>query len=133
MKKIATILILVFAFTFTAQAQKRGKAISVEKMLEKLTTDLSLTVDQQNKIKPLLEAQVAERKTMRDARKATQDSGQRPSKEEHEKQMKIRAEKEAVMNTKMAEILDEEQFSKYETLSKEKVDNGKRGDKKRRQ
>ena len=54
-------------------------------MLAKITTDLSLTEDQQLKIKPLLVEQVAENKAMEEARKAQRESGARPSEGDREK------------------------------------------------
>jgi len=128
MKKLATILVLVLAFTFTTQAQKRGGQqrggeVSTEKMLEKMTTDLNLTEDQQNEIKPLLDEQVAERKAAMEARKASQDSGARPSKEERQQLNAERKEKAAAFNTKMASILDKEQLAKFEAMANEKKGN----------
>ena len=79
MKNLVTIIVLVFAFTFTAQAQKkRGGKPSAEKMLTKMTKELNLTEAQQSKIKPLLEAQIADRKAMNEKRKANKESGQKP-------------------------------------------------------
>lgn len=133
MKNIITIIVLVFAFTFTAQAQKKGKKPSAEKMLKKMTKDLNLTEDQQSKIKPLLEAQIADRKAMNENRKANKDSGQKPSKEERKQLRKDRMEKETAFNAEMANILDEEQLAIFEANAKEKKEKGKNKGKKKKQ
>jgi Spy/CpxP family protein refolding chaperone len=125
MKKIATIIALVFAFTFTAQAQKRGGKPSAEKMLTKMTKELNLSEAQQSQIKPLLEAQIADRKAMNEKRKASKDSEQKPSKEKRKQQREDRMEKEAAFNTEIASILNEEQFVKFEEIAKERKERGK--------
>lgn len=130
MKKIITILVLVFAFTVTVQAQKKEGKAPVEKMLAKLTTDLDLTDAQQKDIKPLLEAQMAERKIMADKRKALQESGEKPTKEERTKMQEARAASEAAMDAKMESILDATQLEKYK-LQKEAMK--KEGPKKNKQ
>ncbi|WP_166385667.1 Spy/CpxP family protein refolding chaperone [Polaribacter sp. 11A2H] len=137
MKNIVTILVLVIAFTFTTQAQQRGGQqrggqVSTEKMLEKMTTDLNLTEDQQNKIKPLLENQKAEKKASMEARKAARESGVRPSKEEREQLNADSKEKATAFNTEMKNILDEEQFAKFEAMANEKKGNTENRGKKKK-
>ncbi|OAD45736.1 hypothetical protein [Polaribacter atrinae] len=132
MKKIVTILVLVIAFTFTAQAQRNGGKPSTEKMLKKMTTDLNLTADQQNEIKPLLEEQMADRQASMEKRKAQQDSGEKPSKEERQQLNAERKEKAAAFNTKMESILDKEQFAKFEAMAKEKKGNTEKKGKKKK-
>lgn len=131
MKKIVTILVLVFAFTLTAQAQKKGGKPSADKMLKKITKELSLTEEQQSKIKPLLVEQIAERKVMIEKRKATKESGLKPSKEERKLERKNRMAKETALNTKMASILNKEQLLKFEAIVKEKKENAKNKGKKK--
>ncbi|ARV16266.1 Spy/CpxP family protein refolding chaperone [Polaribacter sp. SA4-12] len=125
MKNILTIVVLVFAFTFTAQAQKRGGKPSAEKMLTKMTKELNLTEAQQSKIKPLLYAQIADRMAMNDNRKASRESGKKPSKEERTQLREDRMEKEAAFNTEIASILNEEQLVKFEKIAKERKEKGK--------
>ncbi|QXP64408.1 Spy/CpxP family protein refolding chaperone [Polaribacter sp. HaHaR_3_91] len=132
MKNIVTILVLVIAFTFTAQAQKKGGKPSTEKMLKKMTIDLNLTADQQNEIKPLLEEQMADRQASMEKRKALQDSGEKPSKEERQQLNAERKEKAAAFNTKMESILDKEQFAKFEAMANEKKGNTEKKGKKKK-
>jgi len=119
MKKIVTIIVLVFAFTFSVQAQKKGGKVSAEKMLAKMTKELSLTDAQQSKIKPLLVAQIAERKKMIESRKVMKSTGVKPTKEIRQAMRKERVAKETAINSKMASILDKDQFKKYEAIAKE--------------
>lgn len=126
MKNIVTMLVLVFAFTLTTQAQKKGGKPSVDKMLKKMTKDLNLTDAQQSKIKPLLVAQIADRKALNEKRKAMKDAGKKPSKQERMQMRKDRVAAETAMNTKMASILDKEQFAKFEALAKERKEKAKK-------
>jgi protein CpxP len=124
MKKFVQILILVYAFTLTTDAQKKGGKNKVDKILLKMTTNLSLTIPQQNDIKPLLEAQIAERKMMPDKRKEQENSGEKPPKEARKKMKEDRKAKESAMDAKMASILDASQLEKY-NLQKEEMKNKK--------
>ncbi|MCI2229136.1 hypothetical protein MC378_08155 [Polaribacter sp. MSW13] len=77
MKKLASILVLVFAFTITTQAQKKRKQKrpqftteqQVDLAVKKMTLDLDLTDAQQRKIRPLINAQIADRKAAMEKRK----------------------------------------------------------------
>jgi len=120
MKKLVTILVLVFAFTLTMEAQKKGENNQVDKILSKMTTDLSLTTAQQNNIKPLLEEQIAERKMMANKRKGQENSGEKPSKENRKRMKEDRIVKGASLDAKMASILDATQLEKY-NLQKEEM------------
>jgi hypothetical protein len=131
MKKIVTILVLVFAFTVTAQAQKKGGKGQVDKMLSKMTTDLNLTTAQQDEIKPLLEAQIADRKAMGDLRKMQGESGEKPTQEDRKKMREERMAKEAAMDTKMASILDAAQLEKYNLQKEEMKKKGGKNKKKK--
>jgi hypothetical protein len=131
MKKIASIILLVFAFTLNAQAQKKGGKQNVGKMLKRLSTELNLTDAQQAKIKPLLIAQLADRKAINDKRKALKESGEKLSKKER-KEMKVEREaKETAMNSEMANILNKEQFTKFEMMAKERKEKAKQKKKKK--
>jgi len=130
MKKIASILILVFAFTFTTQAQKKDKKPSVEKMLVKMTKDLDLTLEQQNKVKPLLEAEMADAKVMMEKRKELKESGEKPSKDEVKKMRADRIEKETAMNAKMEAILTADQFTKFKKMAEKRKEKSAKKNKK---
>ena len=123
MKKIITVLILTLAFSITTQAQKKGGKNPVDKMLKKMTTDLSLTESQQKEIKPFLIAQMEDRKMMKQKREELQNSGEKPTKAERTKMKEERETKEAAMNTKMSQILDKEQFEKFQQMVAERKEN----------
>ena len=133
MKNIITIIVLVFTFTFTTQAQKKGGKGNVERMIKKMSKELNLTEAQQSKIKPLLVAQFAKRKAMNEKRKAMKDAGQKPSKQERMKMKKDKMAAEIALNTKMASILDKEQFAKFEAIAKEKKGKMKEKGKRKKQ
>ena len=120
MKKLIPILLLVFAFTLNTQSQRKERKVSVDKMLKKMTKDLNLTEAQQSKIKPLLEAQIADRKALNKKRKAMKEAGEKPSREERMKMRKERMKSETAMNTKMATILDKDQLVKFKELAKKR-------------
>lgn len=125
MKKIVTILVLVFAFTLTTQAQKKGGKNKAEKILKKMTADLDLTDEQQTAIKPLLISQIADRKVMNEKRKAMKASGEKPSKEDRKKMRGERVAKETAMSSKMSQILNKDQFEKFEMMAKERKEKAK--------
>jgi len=131
MKKIITVLVLTIAFSFSTQAQKKGGKNPVEKMLKKMTTDLSLSDKQQKEIEPLLFAQIEDRKQMAENRKALKNSGSKPTKEARIKMREERKTKEAEMNEKMAQILDKEQFEKFRKMANERKENASGKNKKR--
>lgn len=120
MKKTITLLVLVFAITLTTQAQKKEKKSPANKMLATMTTELGLTEAQQNKIQPLLVAQMADRKAQMEKRKALKEAGEQPSKEAMKSMRKERADKEAEMERKMKDILTEAQFTKFKEMVKNK-------------
>ena len=60
MKKL--ILVALLAIGLNGFAQEAGKKGGADKMMQKMTTELSLTADQQAAIKPIVEEQVALKK-----------------------------------------------------------------------
>ena len=60
MKKL--ILVALLAAGLNGFAQEAGKKGGADKMLQKMTTELSLTADQQAALKPIVEEQVALKK-----------------------------------------------------------------------
>ena len=59
MKKVIFVALLAASLSGFAKETKKG---GVDKMLGKMTTELSLTADQQEKLKPILEEQLALKK-----------------------------------------------------------------------
>ena len=126
MKNIITLLVLVFAFTFTTQAQRKDRKASPKKMLKKMTKELNLTEAQQGEIKVLLETQFEERKALNEQRKAMKEAGEKPTKELRKEMREERAAKETAMNSQMASILNPEQLTKFEAITKERKEKMKK-------
>ena len=90
MKKLASILVLVFAFSLTTQAQKKRKEkrpqLTIEQhtnlAVKKLTLALDLSEKQQNKIKPLIQAQAAGKKAAMQKMKEFKKSETKPTSDE---------------------------------------------------
>ncbi|AUC20959.1 hypothetical protein BTO15_01990 [Polaribacter sejongensis] len=131
MKKLASILVLVFAVTFTTQAQKkrggngeRDFKLTAEQhatlAVKKMTLTLDLSEKQQNQIKPLLMAQMAERKTAMAERKANRADKKRPTADEMYAMKNERLDKRIAMKNRMKEILNKEQLEKFGKMRKNK-------------
>lgn len=126
MKKIASILILVFAFTFSTQAQRnrRDKApqLSIEQHTElavkKMTLVLDLSKKQQNELKPLLRAQGAEKKAAMQKRKEARKSKNKPTADQIFAMKNKQLDSQIAFKSKMKDILNKEQFEKFEKMKK---------------
>jgi len=124
MKNLASILILVLAITFTTQAQKERKQkkpkFTVEQQatlaIKKMTLALGLSEKQQNQIKPLLMAQITDKKANMQKRKAARKSGIQPTAEEIYALKNKQLDKQIVMNNKMKDILNKDQFEKFQKM-----------------
>lgn len=137
MKKLASILVLVFAFTITTQAQKDRKdrkekrpEFTVEQHTElavkKMTLALDLSAKQQNQIRPLIKAKAAERKANMEQRKAAKESKKRPTADEmFAFQIKM-LDNQIAMKNSMKNILNKEQFQKFEKMQKSRKMKGKK-------
>ena len=114
MKKL--ILAALLAGSLSGFAQEAGKKGGADKMLQKMTTELSLTADQQAAIKPIVEEQVALKK----------DSKENP---DHADANKLKARE---LSKKVKGILTPEQLEKQKAgmeLSKGEGKEGKKGKK----
>jgi len=128
MKKIASILILVFAFTLTAEAQKKKKEqktkLTVEQRsnlaVKKMTLALDLSEKQQNQIKPLISAQIASKKTGMQKKKENIVAKTKPSSDEIYAMKSKLLDNQITFKNKMKNILNKEQFEKFEKMKKGK-------------
>jgi hypothetical protein len=129
MKKIASILILVFAFSLTTQAQKNNKEkrpqLSIEQQTElavkQMTLALDLSAKQQKQIMPLMKAQAARKKEAIDKKKQMKKRNSEPSADEiFTLKSKILDHKIAMKNG-MKDILNKDQFEKFEKIAKRKM------------
>ncbi|WP_339885156.1 hypothetical protein [Polaribacter vadi] len=135
MKKIASILILVFAFTVTAQAQKKDKRdhknpkFTVEQFadlaVKKMTLSLDLSDKQQSQIKPLISAQAAARKAAMESRKENREANKKPSADEIYAMKSKQLDNQIAFKSEMKNILDKNQFEKFEKMAKMRKGKGK--------
>lgn len=88
---------------------------------KKLTLHLDLTKSQQKDIQKLNIENAKEKKAKMEARKSQKEGGelQKPSKEEHYKMMNERLDKQIAMKNKMKNILNEDQFVKWEQMQQD--------------
>jgi protein CpxP len=140
MKKIASILILVFAFTLTAEAQKKRKErkpqFTVEQHTElavkKMTLSLDLSKKQQNQIKPLISAQATEKKAVILKRKEYKENKKKPTADEVYTMKTKQLDNQIAFKGKIKNILNKEQFEKFEKMAKGRKMRGKKMMKKRK-
>jgi hypothetical protein len=129
MKKLASILVLVFAVTFTTQAQKkrggnggRDSKLTAEQhatlAVKKMTLTLDLSEKQQNQIKPILMAKMAERQAAMAERKADRKDKKRPTADEMFAMQNKRLDDKIAMKNRMKDILSKDQFDKFEKMHK---------------
>lgn len=126
MKNLATILAFVFAFTFTTQAQKKRKQkmpkLTVEQhtnlAIKKMTLALDLSEKQQNQIKPILMAQMTAKKAAMEKRKEARKNKQKPTADQMYAMRSKRLDNQIMMKKKMQDILNKDQFEKFEKMQK---------------
>ena len=133
MKQFASILVLVFAFTLSAQAQKKRNEkrpeLSIEQQtnlaIKQMTLTLDLSEKQQNQITPIMTAQAASKKTAKEKRREMRKNKTKPTADEiYEMKSKFLDNQIAFKNS-MKEILNEEQFEKFQKMAKRKMKKGK--------
>lgn len=137
MKRLIIIALVLVTVQVTAQErnnrqnQERGERnerfqdYTPEEMAtlqtKKMTLHLDLTKSQQKEIQKLNLENAIERKAKMDARKSQKegDKFQKPSKEERLKMMNERLDNQIAMKNKMKNILNEDQFAKWEKSQKD--------------
>jgi Spy/CpxP family protein refolding chaperone len=105
------LLIAGLLFSLSAFAQgpgRRGPMMDPEQQLKHLTTELKLSADQQEKIKPILQSQVDEMKKLREDTSLSRE----------ERMPKMRGIHEET-NKKINAVLTEEQQKKYEEMQQQ--------------
>ncbi len=134
MKKLLTLIVLFIGLNTFAQRGERKEIDPEEfaqKNTERLTEALGLNEEQQAKIYNINLKNAQERKAKMEERKSEERT--KPTKEEHEA---MKAEMETKLNAQkeeMKNILNKEQFQKWETIQekmKERRGDGERGEKK---
>lgn len=138
MKKTLFMLLALLAITVTtAQERNRGnrdnnrmekfKDFSPEEIAQlktkKLTLELDLNADQQQKIKAFVLKQVTAKKAHREDRrqKKESDKAEKPSKDERLAMMNKHLDKKIAAKAEIKNILDDEQFAKWEKIEARKT------------
>jgi len=142
MKKILIIAVALLAFQVTAQEQQRERSNKQGKSLKmmdlsaedaaalqtkKMTLHLDLNKSQQAEIKKINLENATKRKAMMAERKARKKSGeiQKPTQEQRLKMLNTKLDRKIAMKAKMKNILDKEQYAKWEKAQMQNTKNGK--------
>ena len=142
MKKILIIAVALLAFQVTAQEQQRERSNKQGKSLKmmdlsaedaaalqtkKMTLHLDLNKSQQAEIKKINLENTTKRKAMMAERKARKKSGeiQKPTQEQRLKMLNTKLDRKIAMKAKMKNILDKEQYAKWEKAQMQNTKNGK--------
>ena len=142
MKKILIIAVALLALQVTAQEQQRERSNKQGKSLKmmdlsaedaaalqtkKMTLHLDLNKSQQAEIKKINLENATKRKAMMAERKARKESGeiQKPTQEQRLEMLNTKLDRKIAMKAKMKNILDKEQYTKWEKAQMQNTKNGK--------
>lgn len=134
MKKIVSLLVVAFVFTLATQSQEKRKdkrpKLSVEQhtdlAIKKMTLALDLSEKQQNEILPLLKVQATQRKAAMEKRKEMRKNKTKPTADEIYAMKSKQLDNQIAFKKKMKDILDKEQFEKFEKMAKKMMERGKK-------
>ena len=136
MKKLVIVALLFSGMVAMAQkdemkGREHGmKDLSPEQIAtlqtKKMTLDLDLNETQQTKMKSLLASNAAERKTKMEAYKAQKESGKKLTSEERYKMQNERLDHQIAQKNEMKQLLNDEQYAKWEKMQHRKGKYGKR-------
>lgn len=142
MKKILIIAVALLALQVTAQEQQRersnkqGRSLKMMNLsaedaatlqTKKMTLHLDLNESQQAEIKKINLENATKRKAMMAERKARKESGeaQKPTQEQRLEMVNTKLDRKIAMKAKMKNILNEEQYAKWEKAQMQNTKNGK--------
>ena len=142
MKKILIIAVALLALQVNAQEQQRERSNKQGKSLKmmdlsaedaaalqtkKMTLHLDLNKSQQAEIKKINLENATKRKAMMAERKARKKSGeiQKPTQEQRLEMVNTKLDRKIAMKAKMKNILDKEQYAKWEKAQMQNTKNGK--------
>ena len=125
MKKLSVILILALGMVFNTNAQQRKMKRKpnftpeqkVELAVKKMTLALDLSARQQKQVAPLLKAQITEREAHRKQQMENRKSGKRPTSKELFAMQNKRLDDQIAFKNQMKEILDKDQFQRFEKVA----------------
>ncbi|MFK8059407.1 MAG: hypothetical protein AB8B78_04875 [Polaribacter sp.] len=126
MKNLITILVMVFAISFATNGQKKRKMqkpnFTAEQhtnlAIKKMTLSLDLSEKQQNQIRPLLMAQITQKKAALSERKEAKKNKKRPTSDEIYAMKSKQLDNQIMMKNRMQDILNKTQFEKFEKMQK---------------
>ena len=139
MRKITSILVLVFALSFTMQAQKRGQGKMLADMsvtqkatlaVKKMTLNLDLSSKQQKEMFTLMQNQINDKAAEREQRKAMRESGKKPTSQEIFDMANAKLDKQIAFKNMVKDILNKEQFEKFEKSMEQRKTKGEERGKK---
>lgn len=142
MKKILIIAVALLALQVTAQEQQRERSNKQGKSLKmmdlsaedaaalqtkKMTLHLDLNKSQQAEIKKINLENATKRKAMMAERKARKESGeiQKLTQEQRLEMVNTKLDRKIAMKANMKNILDKEQYTKWEKAQMQNTKNGK--------
>ena len=142
MKKILIIAVALLALQVTAQEQQRERSNKQGRSLKmmdlsaedaatlqtkKMTLHLDLNKSQQAEIKKINLENTTKRKAMIAERKARKKSGeiQKPTQEQRLEMVNTKLDRKIAIKAKMKNILDKEQYAKWEKAQMQNTKNGK--------
>ena len=142
MKKILIIAVALLALQVNAQEQQRERSNKQGRSLKmmdlsaedaatlqtkKMTLHLDLNKSQQAEIKKINLENATKRKAMMAERKARKKSGeiQKPTQEQRLEMVNTKLDRKIAMKAKMKNILDKEQYAKWEKAQMQNTKNGK--------
>lgn len=130
MKKLVIVALLLSGMTALAQKEEmKGRQHSMKDLnpeqiatlqTKKMTLALDLTEAQQTKLKSVFMANATERKAKMEARKAQKESGKKLTSDEKYTMHNERLDHQIAQKKKMKELLNEEQYAKWEKMQHRK-------------
>ena len=122
MKKLLVIALALVTIQVSAQEKREGRErkadFSPEEMAQlqtkQMTLDLDLTEEQQEQVGAINLENAIARKAKMEARKSKKNTEEKPSKEEMLKMRNERLDAQIELKRKMKNILNEEQYAKWE-------------------
>lgn len=128
MKKLVSILTLTLVFSFTTEAQKKKMELvpeftveqKTELAVKEMTLALDLTEKQQKQIRPLFKEQAKKKEAAMKKRSEMREKKAKPSADEIYKMKVTFLDNQIAMKNNMKQILNKEQFEKYEKITMKK-------------
>ena len=136
-KLILAIALVTTTLTFAQDRKTREEKLTPEQQTElqvkKMTLDLDLDSKQQAELKTILLEQTKKRESKMAEMKARKEKGEKPTADERFEMKNEMLDNQIEMKAKMKKILKPEQFKKWEEMHKDKIEKGKKMQKRGKQ